>query len=148
MNCIKWDKELINSAVCACDKIKLEEKLMGKKYRVLKELRFNNGFWQVNGIFEECDLQPFDVKSLLNQFYIEEVKEDTLESILENYRRPDTWNIENDILKTKLSKWHNKDVVEQKIELLKEVLEFIPISYSDFINNKISELEKEIEGIC
>ena len=116
-----------------------------KKYKVLKELRFNNGFWQVNGIFEECVLQPFDVNALVNQGYIEEVKEDTLESILENYRRPDTWNIENDILKTKLSKWHNKDVVEQKIELLKEVLEFIPISYSEYVNNKISELQKEIK---
>jgi len=55
---------------------------MEKKYKVLKELRFNNGFWQVNGIFEECDLQPFDVKSLLNQVYIEEVKEEITNGVL------------------------------------------------------------------
>ena len=63
--------------------VSVEEKPMDKKYRVLKELRFNNGFWQVNGIFEECVLQPFDVNALVNQGYIKEVKEDTLESIIE-----------------------------------------------------------------
>ena len=113
---------------------------MEKKYRVLKELRFNNGFWQVNGIFEECDLQPFDVKSLLNQFYIEEVKEDTLESIIDN-------NFIGDEIKKNLKQC----IVKQKIELLKEVLSH-KCSFENIggqwigkvvIDDKISELEKE-----
>ena len=128
-------------------KFELKEKPMEKKYKVEKALPINIGLL-VGHIYDESYFKYLDIARIIKEEYIKEVKEDTLESILENYRRPDTWNIENDILKTKLSKWHNKDVVEQKIELLKEVLEFIPISYSDFIYNKISELEKEIEGIC
>ena len=111
----------------------IEEKPMEKKYRVLKELRFNNGFWQVNGIFEECDLQPFDVKSLLNQFYIEEVKEDTLESIIDN-------NFIGDEIKKNLKQC----IIKQKIELLKEVGTGDSNKCFNRIINKISELEKEI----
>ena len=36
MNCIKCGKELINSAICACDKIKLEEKPMEAKCKKCK----------------------------------------------------------------------------------------------------------------
>jgi len=105
---------------------------MEKKYKVLKELRFNNGFWQVNGIFEECDLQPFDVKSLLNQFYIEEVKEDTLESIIDN-------NFIGDEIKKNLEQC----IVKQKIELLYAIRsKDEPIVIA--IDDKISELQKEI----
>ena len=107
---------------------------MEKKYKVLKELRFNNGFWQVNGIFEECDLQPFDVKSLLNQFYIEEVKEDTLESIIDN-------NFIGDEIKKNLKQC----IVKQKIELLKEVGTGDSNKCFNRIINKISELQKEIK---
>jgi len=51
------------------------------------------------------------------------------------------------IRKTNLSKWHNKEVVKQKIELLNAIRsKDEPIAIE--IDNKISELEKEIEGIC
>jgi len=185
-----------------------------KKYKVLKELRFNNGFWTINGIFEECDLQPFDVNALVNQGCIEEVeedkpmeqkkykaiadynfcgisvdkglifnqeldgryecqfhggklifgkstvessttvfeevKEDTLkESILYKYINTDCYGkIINEI-----TDWHNKEVIKQKIELLKEVLSH-KCSFENIggqwigkvvIDDKISELQKEIK---
>ena len=198
MNCIKCGKELINSAVCACDKIKLEEKPMEakckkckiggsgricgyenrecsgsnykyfvpmektcencydavgscynyvkfelkekpmeKKYRVLKEVRFNNGLWTVNGVYEECALQPFDVNALVNQGYIKEVKEDTLESIIDE-------NFIGDEIKTNLKQC----IIKQKIELLnairskdEPILKLLVIA----IDDKISELQKEIK---
>jgi len=126
------------------NEVKEEKSMEQKKYKVEKSLPINIGLL-VGHIYDESYFKYLDIARIIKEEYIKEVKEDTLESILENYRRPDTWNIENDILKTKLSKWHNKDVVEQKIELLKEVLEFIPISYSEYVNNKISELQKEIK---
>ena len=72
MNCIKCGKELINSAVCACDKIKLEEKLMGKKYRVKKD------FWVFKKDVTMDFIFPISwvVEKLIKDGYIEEVKKE------------------------------------------------------------------------
>ena len=48
------------------------------------------------------------------------------------------------IRKTNLSKWHNKEVVKQKIELLKEVGTGDSNKCFNRIINKVSELQKEI----
>ena len=108
---------------------------MEKKYRVLKEVRFNNGLWTVNGVYEECALQPFDVNALVNQGYIKEVKEDTLESIIDE-------NFIGDEIKKNLEQC----IVKQKIELLKWAIQFVDNPKDRVtINNKISELQKEIK---
>ena len=138
MNCIKCGKELINSAVCACDKIKLEEKLMGKKYRVKKD------FWVFKKDVTMDFIFPISwvVEKLIKDGYIEEVKEDTLkESILYKYINTDCYGkIINEI-----TDWHNKEVIKQKIELLKWAIQFVDNPKDRVtINNKISELQKEI----
>ena len=198
MNCIKCGKELINSAVCACDKIKLEEKLMGKKYRVKKDFWvFKKDVtmdfifpisWVVeklikDGYIEEVkkekpmeqkkyrlkkDLPDCKVGTIFislgsagnfygndnqsvvienkivesNPDWFEEVKEDTLkESILYKYINTDYYGkIINEI-----TDWHNKEVIKQKIELLKWAIQFVDNPKDRVtINNKISELQKEI----
>ena len=116
-----------------------------KKYRVLKEVRFNNGLWTVNGVYKECAIQPFDVNALVNQGYIEEVGTDTLESILNR-------NITNKQIAVSQCKYEVKQyIIKQKIELLKEVLSH-KCSFENIggqwigkvvIDDKISELEKE-----
>ena len=121
----------------------IEEKPMEKKYRVIKEFPTVSGFTRIGdiwkyhpGIKKYIDKNGLEYEIDLienNPDWFEEVKEDTLESIIDN-------NFIGDEIKKNLEQC----IVKQKIELLKEVLEFIPISYSDFINNKISELQKEI----
>ena len=209
MNCIKCGKELINSAICACDKIKLEEKpmevkckkckigaggricgyensecsgsnykyfvpmegksldnLVGKfncincgkklirgescdcksepmeqkKYRALKDykLPLTQTIVLVKGnIYSSYDLEGFDIDELINQGYIEEVKEDTLESIIDE-------NFIGDEIKKNLKQC----IIKQKIELLnairskdEPILKLLVIA----IDDKISELQKEIK---
>ena len=127
----------------------IEDKPMEqKKYRLKKDYKLTSNIFVVRGkIFYTTNdgsyliIESFDVKFNIpiqvvefNPEWFEEVKEDTLESIIDN-------NFIGDEIKKNLKQC----IVKQKIELLKEVLEFIPISYSDFINNKISELQKEIK---
>ena len=122
----------------------IEDKPMEKKYKVLEEFPTVSGFTRIGdiwkyhpGIKKYIDKNGLEYEIDLienNPKWFEEVKEDTLESIIDN-------NFIGDEIKKNLKQC----IIKQKIELLKEVLEFIPISYSDFINNKISELEKEIK---
>ena len=113
--------------------VKEEKPMEQKKYRVLKSFYGSRGNFLRNEIIS-TPVDELFAKLLIDMGYCEEVKENTLESIIDE-------NFIGDEIKKNLKQC----IVKQKIELLKEVLEFIPISYSDFINNKISELQKEIK---
>ena len=115
------------------NEVKKEKSMEQKKYRVLKSFYGSRGNFLRNEIIS-TPVDELFAKLLIDMGYCEEVKENTLESIIDN-------NFIGDEIKKNLKQC----IVKQKIELLKEVLEFIPISYSDFINDKISELEKEIK---
>jgi len=130
MNCIKCGKELINSAVCACDKIKLEEKLMGKKYRVKKD------FWVFKKDVTMDFIFPISwvVEKLIKDGYIEEVKEDTLGNVI--------YDLGLNFNRQQIFKQY---IIKQKIELLKEVGTGDSNKCFNRIINKISELEKEIK---
>ena len=127
-HCITCGKKLIRGESCDCKSESMEQ----KKYRALKDykLPLTQTIVLVKGnIYSSYDLEGFDIDELINQGYIEEVKEDTLESIIDE-------NFIGDEIKKNLKQC----IIKQKIELLK----FIHLSYSEYIYNKISELQKEI----
>jgi len=109
---------------------------MEKKYRLKKDLpgvKVGTIFISSNGNFY-CDV-PRNIIINNNVFehspeWFEEVKENTLESIIDNH-----------FISDEIKKNLEQCIVKQKIELLK----FIHLSYSEYIYNKISELQKEIK---
>ena len=114
----------------------IEEKPMEKKYRVLRDYILNLTLRTVlvkGRIYNSYDLEGFAIYKLINQEYIEEVKENTLESIIDN-------NFIGDEIKKNLEQC----IVKQKIELLYAIRsKDEPIGIA--IDDKISELEKEIK---
>ena len=117
------------------NEVKKEKSMDQKKYRVKRYFYgiVDGKKYLVNSIIIDTNIadndKQFDVNFLLKSGHIEEVKEDTLESIIDN-------NFIGDEIKKNLKQC----IVNQKIELLK----FIHLSYSEYIYNKISELQKEI----
>ena len=116
----------------------IEDKPMEQKnYKAIKELPSHiplNAGLKLGYTYTEPAFMYLDIDKLTKDGYIEEVKEDTLGNVI--------YDLGLNFNRQQIFKQY---IIKQKIELLKEVLEFIPISYSDFINNKISELQKEIK---
>ena len=114
----------------------IEDKPMEKKYRALRDYILNLTLRTVlvkGRIYNSYDLEGFAIYKLINQEYIEEVKENTLESIIDN-------NFIGDEIKKNLEQC----IVKQKIELLYAIRsKDEPIAIE--IDNKISELQKEIK---
>ena len=121
---------------------------MKKKYRLKKDYKLTSNIIVLRGkIFYTTNdgsyliIESFDVKFNIpiqvvefNPEWFEEVKEDTLESIIDN-------NFIGDEIKKNLEQC----IIKQKIELLKWAIQFVDNPKDRVtINNKISELQKEI----
>jgi translation elongation factor EF-G len=113
---------------------------MEKKYKVEKALPINIGLL-VGHIYDESYFKYLDIARIIKEEYIKEVKEDTLESIIDE-------NFIGDEIKKNLKQC----IIKQKIELLKEVLSH-KCSFENIggqwigkvvIDDKISELQKEM----
>jgi len=114
--------------------VKKEKSMEQKKYKVEKSLPINIGLL-VGHIYDESYFKYLDIARIIKEEYIKEVKEDTLESIIDN-------NFIGDEIKKNLKQC----IVKQKIELLKWAIQFVDNPKDRVtINNKISELEKEIK---
>ena len=114
------------------NEVKKEKSMEQKKYKVEKALPINIGLL-VGHIYDESYFKYLDIARIIKEEYIKEVKEDTLESIIDN-------NFIGDEIKKNLKQC----IVNQKIELLYAIRsKDEPIVIA--IDNKISELQKEIK---
>ena len=118
------------------NEVKKEKSMEQKKYKVEKSLPINIGLL-VGHIYDESYFKYLDIARIIKEEYIKEVKEDTLESIIDE-------NFIGDEIKKKLKQC----IVKQKIELLnairskdEPILKLLVIA----IDDKISELQKEIK---
>jgi len=131
------------------NEVKKEKSMEQKKYRLKKDYKLTSNIFVVRGkIFYTTNdgsyliIESFDVKFNIpiqvvefNPEWFEEVKEDTLESIIDE-------NFIGDEIKKNLKQC----IIKQKIELLKWAIQFVDNPKDRVtINNKISELQKEIK---
>ena len=131
-NCIKCGKKLAYAGSCGC-----KSETMEKKYRVLKLFhRFvDGGIYRIGQICTDEDLKDINKERAIDNGYIEEIKEDTLDRIL--YDTCGTFHKEHRI---RIEQY----IVKQKIELLKELNGFVCTECQPHFIKAISELEKEI----
>ena len=153
-HCMNCGKKLICGESCDCKSEPMEQ----KKYRLKKDLpdckvgeifvksNVNDSYWSKRQYHEISGYNKKFVEN--NPEWFEELKEDTMESILDDFPTP-TVEFKNKMYQ-RITDWYNKEVIKREIELIKDIRYAINLSIGngklDLKNKDCVEIDAILEN--